>query len=741
MPEMTQQSDMKQLYSLSEQEIHLLIDDRLFAKADALQRQGELDELEVDGATIYGTVLDDDGFPVAIEVGIEEDEIYAECTCDRRGKPCEHVGALLLAWVRTPERFKGHDEDRSRRTARELRLTPDPAGEFREILQEQTLQDLRDMARRWGIEVHGTRKDPIVEQIAVALSDPASIRARIDTLDAAAIELLAYIHLTLDVGYGFNSETMAAKLLTRDAQTQRHVLHRQIEALTEIGLLLKFQSEALTYYLLPLAVRNVLPSQPGFIPLYPEPRVSQLEVREQPAMSAIHTLYQVWHYVAQHEPRRESVRARLPAEDEWPSFVDWDNVPEEVDQIVQQRRSPYYLYNVSATVPTPRYRFRAIDRDALSAATGCTNEELEFYYILLESMGAISAAPGDPIAHQSRVFERLLSLPPSTQMRAILFAWYYIITWSEMDIVRRATDALSVRRNLTYTSFSQQDLYREWRGARQAILRFLSTIDEGTWVSIDGLLRAIYQVHPSLLHAHSDANVWWLRAERTKKQFGTTYEDWLDSGGRFVLATLHGPLFWLGAISLGYVGTEAVALRVTPVGSFALHRRSSVVEQAPQAIPHGAVRLDDNLTAQLVPNQVPAQLHDLFHIIGRLEETTPTQFRYRVTAEGVLRALEQGQTVDTMIQAIARWSGHAPPPAWRDQLTRWSENYGKLHVYDDITLLELGDDVALQELLSNTSLRAHVIHTFSPRLVAIHPTAVDDLVQEMEKRGYTPHVE
>jgi len=35
----------------------------------------------------------------------------------------------------------------------------------------------------------------------------------------------------------------------------------------------------------------------------------------------------------------------------------------------------------------------------------------------------------------------------------------------------------------------------------------------------------------------------------------------------------------------------------------------------------------------------------------------------------------------------------------------------------------------------------HLIHEFSPRLVAIQASAIDALVQEMEKRGYTPYVE
>ncbi|MGD2207737.1 MAG: helicase-associated domain-containing protein, partial [Anaerolineae bacterium] len=736
----TLKRDRKRLYTLGEQDVHILLDDDVFARAEAIHHEGWVDDPAVDGSSLHATLSDEDGYPLAVKVNVEGDRVSALCTCEEDNF-CAHVGALLLSWIRAPDTFHGYDPKHAQRAARARRLVVDPADEYREILEEHTLRDLRDMAQHCGIEIQNTRKDPVVEQLAVALSDAASTRARIDDLDPAAVEMLVYVNLILDAGYGFTGENLIASLLKLDTPLPRHALHQQIESLARCGLLLKFGSDNLTYYLLPQAVRNVLPPQPGFVPLVPESQVSQLEVHEQPAMAPIHTLYQVWHYVVEQQPRRESVRARLHAEDEWPNFVGWDHIPEEVDQIVRQRKNPYYLHNLSVTVPAPRYRFRSIDRQALASQTGCTHEELEFYYMLMGSMGAISAAPGDPIVHQNRVFERLLSLPPTTQMHAILYAWTHVVAWSEMDVVRRATDDLSVRRNLSYTSFVQQDLYREWRSARQAVLRFLATVEEGQWVSIEGFLKTVYHVHPHLLHAHSDPAVWWLRSESTKKQFGTTFEDWLDSVGCFVLATLRGPLSWLGAISLGYAGADPIAFRVTPVGSFALQRRSSVVEPELRAIPAGAVQLDDELTVRVVPNQVPAQLHDLFHLIGRLEETTPAQFRYRVTADGVLRALEQGQTVESLLQTIAHWCGCAPPPAWRAQLARWSENYGKLHVYDDITLIELADDYALQELLSNTSLRDHVIHTFSPRLAAIHPDAVDDLVQEMEKRGYMPHVE
>jgi hypothetical protein len=310
-----------------------------------------------------------------------------------------------------------------------------------------------------------------------------------------------------------------------------------------------------------------------------------------------------------------------------------------------------------------------------------------------------------------------------------------------MDVLRRQDEEIRVRRNLTHTTFKPQDLYREWRSARQMVLRFLSTIEEGQWVSLQGFMRVMWQIAPDLLHQHTEPSAWWLESNRTRKQFGITFEDWQDSSGRFVLTVLQGPLYWLGAIELGYRDDQPVALRVTPVGSFAMHRRSVVVEQEQKAIPPGAVQLSDDLTVTLVPGQVPAQLHELMHLIGQLETTTPSEFVYRVTADGVLRALDQGQTIDRLLGAITRWLGRKPPPSWQNKMVAWSENYGKLHIYDGITLIELADDYALQELLSNTSLRDHVVYEFSPRMVAVHPEAVDALVQEMEKRGYTPTVE
>jgi hypothetical protein len=168
-----------------------------------------------------------------------------------------------------------------------------------------------------------------------------------------------------------------------------------------------------------------------------------------------------------------------------------------------------------------------------------------------------------------------------------------------------------------------------------------------------------------------------------------------------------------------------------------------------------ACSIADDLTISLLPERTPPDLYDLVHAVGDLVEATPDRFLYRITASKVYHwidaavnqgvAASNGEAIETLIAALAESCappGAGPPIAadWQRTLRAWGSNYGQLHVYENLTLLELADDYALQELLINTSLQEHLVYRFSPRLVAIHAHAVDGLVEEMEKRGYTPSV-
>jgi hypothetical protein len=80
------------------------------------------------------------------------------------------------------------------------------------------------------------------------------------------------------------------------------------------------------------------------------------------------------------------------------------------------------------------------------------------------------------------------------------------------------------------------------------------------------------------------------------------------------------------------------------------------------------------------------------------------------------------------------------PNALRAKMDALAANYGRAHLYEHLTVIELADDLALRELLASTSLGQFVVHQFSPRLVVVRDENVDAWVIEMVKKSYTPRV-
>jgi hypothetical protein len=73
-------------------------------------------------------------------------------------------------------------------------------------------------------------------------------------------------------------------------------------------------------------------------------------------------------------------------------------------------------------------------------------------------------------------------------------------------------------------------------------------------------------------------------------------------------------------------------------------------------------------------------------------------------------------------------------------IERWWADFGTIRLYDSLTLIELNDDFLLREIMATSALDTAVIHTFSPRLVAVDPGSVDDVVTRLTRLGYAPRV-
>ena len=79
--------------------------------------------------------------------------------------------------------------------------------------------------------------------------------------------------------------------------------------------------------------------------------------------------------------------------------------------------------------------------------------------------------------------------------------------------------------------------------------------------------------------------------------------------------------------------------------------------------------------------------------------------------------------------------------SWWNACSPLWEHFGRLQIYEDMTLIEFADDFCLPELLAGTRLSQILVTTFSPRLIAVRTEAAADFVAELQAKGYTPHHE
>jgi len=78
------------------------------------------------------------------------------------------------------------------------------------------------------------------------------------------------------------------------------------------------------------------------------------------------------------------------------------------------------------------------------------------------------------------------------------------------------------------------------------------------------------------------------------------------------------------------------------------------------------------------------------------------------------------------------------PEAIHDQLAAWWDAYGRVRIYEHLTVIEFSDDYALTEMKAVTALEEFLIAEISPRLVIVRQEGIDPLTKALEKAGYTP---
>jgi hypothetical protein len=190
---------------------------------------------------------------------------------------------------------------------------------------------------------------------------------------------------------------------------------------------------------------------------------------------------------------------------------------------------------------------------------------------------------------------------------------------------------------------------------------------------------------------------------------------------------------------LAYRLDRVIAFRITDFGARLFGQ--TLDYEAPRVKGIGdqpAVRFMPNGDVNLRLEAASPELLSLLTQVCEARTDPSGQLIYRLSAAGVSKLFEAGWEADPLIATLQETIGQTLPRSMIESIQQWWGNFGSLHLYSNIALIELADDYALTELLASTSLAQHLLYRFSPRLIAIRADGVEALQTELVKKGYTP---
>jgi hypothetical protein len=193
----------------------------------------------------------------------------------------------------------------------------------------------------------------------------------------------------------------------------------------------------------------------------------------------------------------------------------------------------------------------------------------------------------------------------------------------------------------------------------------------------------------------------------------------------------------LGMVDLAVQEGKVQAFRLTPLGAHCLQPDKYPYSMEPPA-EGSAEWLEDGTTIKITPGLGINQLRGLVSRVA--VPVTGEANVYRLGGAGVEKAFLQGDAPELLATQFAAL-GYPLPAAAQAYLAQLYARFGRVHLYEGVTVVEFTDDTAVAELRAANLLPHNVILAqLSPRLIVIPEPFANTLLQNLEQKGYTPRM-
>ncbi len=622
-------------------------------------------------------------------------------------------------------------------------------------LGEYKVQDLRQMAQKQGWSLSGTRKADIVAQLTSQLLKPGLALKSLLNLDAEHRQVFDALAV-LYPGIAFQEQHLTALVESWGPLAKHKQLNTYVNHLCEAGFALPPSMDywQQTAYV-PTSLLRVLP------PVLSE-RVSAATLSESAQSLVVfgqqrpflQRLHQILLLLEQAQPPLRPPMPRPRLEKFHETLREWEYVPEEIAAAQKDNKFQMRPLQITLTVPPPQPPLPDEVIQRLAPIAG-DEAQLNFIYHLLLEVGLL--LPGSPVTVWREVKEKFLRQDEAAQWANLVLAYITLDHWSELWLMLTERPSLQLKRfTSSYQHLNPPLFYQMLAAFRSQVLHLLANLPNNCWFSLDELTNIMQPFwprfdslawSPTTFYRHDTQPHWYLTENGRNLDSAKNKADWHIAQGAFIRHIIQGPLHWLGLADLSFEHGRLVAFRLHGLNDLYFDKVESIplaqgaelgdTTAVAPTTPAEAVTIQDMMIV-VDPTAVSAQTHNYLDSIAVLQDADAARFVYQLHATAVHQAFEAGQTLSQILDGWEKWLSVPIPAPIERQLTAWWEAYGQVRLYENVTIIEFGDNYALTEMKAATSLAQHLIAEISPSLVIIPASAVNTLVAELEKAGYTP---
>ena len=263
----------------------------------------------------------------------------------------------------------------------------------------------------------------------------------------------------------------------------------------------------------------------------------------------------------------------------------------------------------------------------------------------------------------------------------------------------------------------------EWKSqpqvTREFLMNLINDVPEGKWWSIPAFVKAIKEKYPDYQRPAGDYDSWFIkRASDGQFMRGFAYWDSVDGALiKYLIQLLH----WLGKADLAAPeeGKEPTAFRLV-----ALHPESLRADVKINVVSNGRIS---------VPRTFSRTVRYQLARFCDWDEPKDDDYFYRVTAESLRRATEQGLKAEQLLAMLVKYTKEAVPPAMVKALKRWDANGPEARV-ESLLVLRVSKPEIMEEMRKSKAAK-YFGEVLSPTAIVVKSGAIQKVLAELAELG------